>query len=104
MQSREIDMNKTCVLLVSQSGQTFPTLHATRLLSKYLSKNLWIITGCANSKMESILVKEGYLDKNIEYKNDRIFLNGSGLLPAESSSVAVAATWHTMTLIIINLI
>jgi glucosamine 6-phosphate synthetase-like amidotransferase/phosphosugar isomerase protein len=37
--------SRTCVLLISQSGQTFPTLHATRNLSDIVADRLWILTG-----------------------------------------------------------
>lgn len=52
--SRKIS-EKTCVILLSQSGQTFPSLHATRKLSRYVMGNIWILTGCKNSKMEDAL-------------------------------------------------
>jgi hypothetical protein len=42
----------TCVLLISQSGQTFPTLHATRRLAALTTDRIWILTGCFHSKME----------------------------------------------------
>jgi len=44
----------TCVLLISQSGQTFPTLHATRQIANVVKERLWILTGCRNSKMEKV--------------------------------------------------
>jgi hypothetical protein len=50
---------RTCILLLSQSGQTFPTLHATRKLSRFVKGNIWILTGCKNSKMEDA-IKETY--------------------------------------------
>lgn len=73
------------MLLVCQSGQSFPFLHATRKLIPFVRDKLWILTGCVRSKMETALL-EGYRDLNIEYQNDKVFLNYSGNRPAEPSS------------------
>ena len=78
-------MTNTCVLLVCQSGQSFPSLHTTRKLIPHVKDKLWILTGCVHSKMESAML-EGYKDLNMEYRNNRIFLNFSGNRPAEPSS------------------
>ena len=40
----------TCVLLISQSGQTFPTLHAAQHLASIFPSRLWILTGVFHSK------------------------------------------------------
>jgi hypothetical protein len=83
---RRIDQN-TCVLLISQSGQTFATLHATRKLVSMVGENLFIMTGCFNSKMEQA-VSDGYRALNIpiEKMKYKIFNNYSGNRPAEPSS------------------
>eukprot|EP01038_Epipyxis_sp_PR26KG_P011709 gene11709-15674_t len=86
----------TCALLISQSGQTFPTLHATRIIAKYVKQKLWLLTGCFNSKMEQAL-SEWYTSNGLKYGKNRVLNNLSGNRPAEPSSVAVAATWHTLT-------
>ena len=57
---RRINEN-TCVLMISQSGQTFPTLHATRKLSRLVKDKMWLLTGCFGSKMEQAMV-ENYKD------------------------------------------
>jgi uncharacterized membrane protein YgcG len=95
--------DQTCVLLISQSGQTFSTLHATHKLANIVGNNLWILTGCANSKMEFALV-DSYRRNKIPYDNDRVILNLAGHRPAEPSSLAVAATWHTLTRLMLHLI
>ncbi|RYH31978.1 hypothetical protein EON65_01560 [archaeon] len=100
--SRKIDSN-TCVLLVSQSGQTFATLHATRKMAKFVPDRLWILTGCFNSKMQQALL-DSYKEHKIIYHHDRVFNNFSGHRPAEPSSVAVAATWHTLTRMLLRVI
>lgn len=53
---RRINEN-TCVLMISQSGQTFPTLHATRKLSRQVKDKMWLLTGCFGSKMEQAMVE-----------------------------------------------
>lgn len=93
----------TCILLVSQSGQTFPTLHATRKLANGHADKIWIITGCFNSKMEQALM-EGYRLAGLKYGRNRVFNNYSGHRPAEPSSVAVAATWHTFTKLLLHIV
>ena len=67
----------TCVLLLSQSGQTFPTLHATRQLARTAAERIWILTGCFHSKME-LAIKEAYIEKGIKYGRNRVFNNYSG--------------------------
>jgi hypothetical protein len=96
-------VHTTCVLLISQSGQTFGTLHATHKLAGIVKDRLWIITGCANSKME-LALRESYARHNVKYMNDRVINNKSGHRPAEPSSVAVAATWHTLTCLLMHLV
>ena len=100
--ARRIDKN-TCVLMISQSGQTFPTLHATRKLTRLVGNRLWLLTGCFGSKMEQAMV-EGYKESHMTYGRDRVFNNYSGNRPAEPSSVAVAATWHTLTRLLMQLV
>ena len=45
----------TVVLLISQSGQTFPTLHATRLMVNLLRENVFMLVGGTNTKMEQTM-------------------------------------------------
>lgn len=96
-------VSNTCVLLISQSGQTFGTLHATHKLADIVKDRLWIMTGCANSKMEFALI-DSYCRHGLSYMNDRVINNKSGHRPAEPSSVAVAATWHTLTCLLMHLV
>jgi len=93
----------TCVLLVSQSGQTFATLHATRKLCPVVPSRLWILTGCVSSKMESAMT-DCYAKLGMKYGDNRVMDNLSGHRPAEPTSIAVAATWHTMTRLLMHLI
>ena len=93
----------TCVLLISQSGQTFSTLHATHKLANIVHDRLWILTGCKSSKMEFALT-DSYRRHNMVYNHDRVIHNKSGHRPAEPTSVAVAAAWHTLTCFMMHLI
>eukprot|EP00808_Paulinella_micropora_P025691 g57099.t1 len=95
--------NQTCVLLISQSGQTFGTLHATTQMLRAVQDRLWLLTGCFSSQMEQTM-RAYYLEHNIEYYGDRVFTNFSGSRPAEPTSVAIAATWHTLTHLMMQLI
>ena len=100
---RRIDPQHTCILLISQSGQTFSSLHATRKLAQHLPERLWILTGCFNSKMEQVL-KERYQEIGKPYRGNRVFNNYSGHRPAEPTSVAVAAAWHSLTRMLLHLV
>ncbi|KAG5178054.1 hypothetical protein JKP88DRAFT_264782 [Tribonema minus] len=93
----------TVVLLLSQSGQTFPTLHATRLMVDLLGDNVFLLTGVANSKMEQAL-KQVYTDKGIRYDGCRVLSNMSGHCPAEPTSLAVAAAHHTLTKLLLFMV
>jgi len=99
---RRID-STTCVLLISQSGQTFPTLHATRECARLVGDRLWVLTGCFHSKMEQVL-HEVYNQRKMQYGENRVFNNYSGNCPAEPTSVAAAATHHTLTRLMLQLI
>lgn len=41
------DIRNAAVLVVSQSGQTFPVLHATRLLKHRLGERVFVVTGAS---------------------------------------------------------
>jgi hypothetical protein len=48
-------LSHAAILLVSHSGQTFPTLHATRLLDSLAPGRVWLLVGTYNSQMERAL-------------------------------------------------
>ena len=100
--SRRLD-SSTCAILISQSGQTFPTLHAARKLSQLVRDRLWLITGCFHSKMELAMI-EWYQHAGIKYGKNRVINNYSGHRPAEPTSVAIVATMHTLTRLMLHLI
>lgn len=100
--SRRLD-SQTCALLISQSGQTFPSLHATRKLSQLVRNRLWLLTGCFNSKMELAMI-ESYHKLCIPYGRNRVINNYSGNRPAEPTSVAIVATMHSLTKLMLHFI
>lgn len=91
----------TCVLFISQSGQTFPSLHATAKVAKIVQDKIWILTGCANSKMEKAF-SDVTRSLNIDPR-PRVFNNYSGTRPAEPTSVAIVATMHTLTRMLMHI-
>lgn len=93
-----IDPLHTACLLISQSGQTFPTLHAAFRLSEFLeSSQLFLLTGTFAGKIENVIVGECFRKRGAVYAHDRVFHNYAGHRPAEPSSVAIVATWHTLS-------
>lgn len=86
------------VLAISQSGQTFPTLHATHKFDELCREGaigeIFIMTGELSSLMGSAIGQLYY--KGAAFKR-RIFINGSGRRTAEPSTVAVAAVQQTLT-------
>lgn len=86
------------VLAISQSGQTFPTLHATHGFDELRRKGaigeLFIMTGELSSIMGSAIGQHYYEGAAF---GRRIFINGSGRRTAEPSTLAVAAAQQTLT-------
>lgn len=99
---RRID-GHTCALLISQSGQTFATLHATRKVASLVGERMFLLTGCFNSKME-VAMKEDYQLRGMPYGKNRVFNNYSGYRPAEPTSAAIVATHHTLTRLLLHLV
>lgn len=93
----------TCALLISQSGQTFGSLHATRKVAGIVKDRMFLLTGCFNSKMEGAMI-EDYQARGVEYKKNRVFNNYSGYRPAEPTSAAIIATYHTLTKLMLHLV
>ena len=82
------------VLVVSQSGQTFPGLHATRLLRHMVGERVFVLTGEYDTKMGLVV---GQDMARAEPFCARIFSNFSGWRPAEPTTVAAAAAHATLT-------
>mmetsp|Transcript_20619 Transcript_20619/g.38452 ORF Transcript_20619/g.38452 Transcript_20619/m.38452 type:complete len:1386 (+) Transcript_20619:39-4196(+) len=89
----DLRRDKPVVLCISQSGQTFATLHATRLLLRLLGGNVFLCTGVHDSKMRDAVID--YLGP--EAGDRRVIHNHSGVRLAEPSTVASCAMHHTLT-------
>eukprot|EP00615_Pteridomonas_danica_P011780 CAMPEP_0114331576 /NCGR_PEP_ID=MMETSP0101-20121206/2506_1 /TAXON_ID=38822 ORGANISM="Pteridomonas danica, Strain PT" /NCGR_SAMPLE_ID=MMETSP0101 /ASSEMBLY_ACC=CAM_ASM_000211 /LENGTH=1431 /DNA_ID=CAMNT_0001461959 /DNA_START=122 /DNA_END=4417 /DNA_ORIENTATION=+ len=89
------------VLVVSQSGQTFPSLKATARLVSRLHDRVFVMVGgtdadAAYSEMGSVVLDH---HKCMLHRDgaDHVFCNLSGFRPCEPSSVAVVAAHQTLT-------
>jgi hypothetical protein len=72
-------------------------------VAHFVLQKLYLLTGCFNSKMEQALI-ESYKEEGLVYGRDRVFNNYSGNRPAEPTSVAAAATWHSLTHIFMEIV
>ncbi|MBD2058134.1 restriction endonuclease, SacI family [Oculatella sp. FACHB-28] len=92
------------VLMISQSGQTFPTLHATHALDNLYRagaiSGLFILTGELNSRM-GFAIAQSYV-KGAAFSR-RIFTNGSGQRTAEPATLTAAAAHQTLTELLLYL-
>lgn len=93
----------TIMLIISQSGQTFPTVHVTRQFCKILGDRVWMVTGCENSLMVRFLM-ESYIERGEVYGNNRVFHNYSNNRPAEPTSLAIVSTIHTLSRMLLFLV
>ncbi len=93
----------TIVLAASQSGQTFPTLKATRdaeaMRVKGGLKDVFVLTGEWYSKMGKAMGQGFRPDDSF---NGRIFCNMSGRRRSESSTVATLSTDFLLTEILVQ--
>ena len=46
-----LDRQRTSVLCISNSGQTFPTIQAARVLSAHLAGQVFVMSGSIDTKM-----------------------------------------------------
>jgi hypothetical protein len=92
------------VLVISQSGQTFPTLQATHIFEQLRREaaigELFILTGEICSLMGMAIAQYYYPQSTF---TRRIFINGSGRRTAEPTTVAVAAAQSTLTELLLYL-
>eukprot|EP00271_Cylindrocystis_brebissonii_P006821 TRINITY_DN1964_c1_g1_i1.p1 TRINITY_DN1964_c1_g1~~TRINITY_DN1964_c1_g1_i1.p1 ORF type:complete len:2019 (+),score=294.17 TRINITY_DN1964_c1_g1_i1:315-6371(+) len=86
--------SKTIVIALSQSGQTFPTLHATRILSKQCPGRVFVCVGMLDSKMSAAVGQSFSADAPF---TSRIMCTNAGWRSAEPASLSVAAAHATLT-------
>ena len=91
--SEQLQNDRPVVLCISQSGQTFATLHATRQLLSILGGNVFLVTGQADTKMREAVIDTLGSEAGIR----RVIYNHSNLRVAEPSTVATCAMHHTLT-------
>ena len=93
LRADDLRRDRPVVLCISQSGQTFATLHACRQLLNVLEGNVFLVTGTKESKMRDAVV-----DLLGEEAGDRrVMYNFSGVRLAEPSTVAVCSMHQTLT-------
>jgi len=88
---------------MTQSGQTYPTLHAVRILAPVCGENLWILVGSEGTQME-LTLRKAYDKYGWKYGEDRVVLNQAGYRPAEPTSVAIVAAYHTLSILLLQLL
>lgn len=90
----------TVALCISQSGQTFPTIHVTRILNLLLPGRVFIMCGSVDTKMALALGQK--LDAASPF-TERIFMTHAGWRSTEPPSVVVVAIHHTCTELLLQL-
>jgi len=98
-----LPVRNAIVLVVSQSGQTFPVLNATRLLRHTLGDRVFVLTGEYDTKM-GLVVGQNYARPQSAHFCCRIFSNLSGWRPAEPTTVAACAAHATLTELLVFLL
>jgi hypothetical protein len=96
-----IALRNAVVLVISQSGQTFPGLHATRLMRHMVGERVFVMTGEFDTKMGLVV---GQDMARTEPFCCRIFSNFSGWRPAEPTTVAAAAAHATLSELLLFLL
>jgi hypothetical protein len=101
MSQSKLSKKRTVVLVVSQSGQTFPSLKATARLVERLGDRVFVLVGgreesAVHTEMGSVVMDHhrSCLQRD---GSDHVMCSLSGARPCEPSSVAVAATHQTLT-------
>ena len=95
-----LDPNHTMALCISHSGQTFPTMHATKILQAALPGRVFVLSGSYDTQMG--LVVGHQLQKSDAPFCARMFSTFAGWRGAEPPTVTVAAIHHTLTAILIH--
>lgn len=96
-------LSTSCCLLISQSGQTYPSLHAVRVLAPILGQSLWLLVGTECTQMEMTL-RKAYQRAGWVYGDNRVMLNTGGYRPAEPTSLAIVAAYHTLSALLLRLL
>jgi hypothetical protein len=101
MARSQLPLRNALVLLVSQSGQTFPVLHAARLLRHAIGDRVFVLTGEFDTKLGLVVGQDMARQQPF---CARIFSNFAGWRPAEPTTVAAAAAHATLTELLLFLL
>lgn len=93
-----LDPTHTIALCISHSGQTFPTMHATKILQAALPGRVFVLSGSYDTQMG--LAVGHQLQAGAPFCN-RMFSTFAGWRGAEPPSVTVAGVHHTLTSILV---
>ncbi|KAA6424459.1 MAG: hypothetical protein FRX49_05671 [Trebouxia sp. A1-2] len=89
-----LDKQRTTVVCISHSGQTFPTIQAARWLSSNLPGRVFVMTGSIDTKMSLAVAQQTW--KGAPFTR-RIFVTEAGWRPAEPASLTAVATHHCLS-------
>eukprot|EP00798_Chlamydomonas_sp_ICE-L_P027283 gene27283-4588_t len=84
----------TICLSVSQSGQTFPTIHATRILNALMPGRVYVMTGQVDTKMALVIGQRFTAESSF---TARIFDTHAGWRSAEPPTVVAIAMHQCLT-------
>ncbi|KAL0052460.1 hypothetical protein WJX82_002586 [Trebouxia sp. C0006] len=89
-----LDKQRTSVVCISHSGQTFPTIQAARVLSSHLPGRVFVMTGSIDTKMSLAVAQQTW--KGAPFTR-RIFVTNAGWRQTEPASLTAVATHHCLS-------
>jgi len=87
-------LERTVVLAISHSGQTFPTLHATHALRNLCGDRVFVMTGSIDSKLSGAIGQEVHATARWQ---SRVFTTSAGWRTSEALTLSTVACHHTLT-------
>ena len=102
LNERSLDLNRSCVLLISHSGGTFGTLNCANLL-KGFTEDLFVVTSEWDTQIARS-VRAGKPGKKGKFNlNSFVFTTFCGCRPAEPVSLTAVATHQLLTQVLFYL-
>ncbi|KAL0031273.1 hypothetical protein WJX77_012514 [Trebouxia sp. C0004] len=89
-----LDKQRTSVVCISHSGQTFPTIQAARVLSSHLPGRVFVMTGSIDTKMSLAVAQQTWQGAPF---TRRIFVTNAGWRQTEPASLTAVATHHCLS-------
>jgi len=93
-------LERTIVISISHSGQTFPTLHATHALRNLCGNRVFVVTGSIDSKLAGAVGQRVYSTASWR---GRVIHTYAGWRSSESLTLSTAACHHTLSELLIYL-